>query len=138
MGKKSKRENRIPKTESPPPITFSFRFYDDSSLKFCISEWKKEKIALSIQKLKQINDKTCPELIKGNETFHFHPVNWEKTVKKTGFPDARANRLDPFQFALPGVNSGKARVYGALGNNIFHIIWFDLNHEIWPSFKKYT
>ncbi|MCT8157695.1 hypothetical protein [Bifidobacterium polysaccharolyticum] len=34
--------------------------------------------------------------------------------------------------------SGKKRLYGFLIDNGFHIVWWDPEHEIWPSKKKHT
>ena len=34
--------------------------------------------------------------------------------------------------------SGKKMLYGFLVGNEFHIIWWDPEHEIWPSKKKHT
>ncbi|BDR53130.1 hypothetical protein KIM372_10370 [Bombiscardovia nodaiensis] len=34
--------------------------------------------------------------------------------------------------------SGKKRLYGFLIDNHFHIVWWDPEHEIWPSHKKHT
>jgi hypothetical protein len=34
--------------------------------------------------------------------------------------------------------SGKERIWGILDNHIFKLLWWDPNHEVWPSTKKYT
>jgi len=34
--------------------------------------------------------------------------------------------------------SGKERIWGILDNHIFKILWWDPNHEVWPSTKKHT
>jgi hypothetical protein len=131
---KNKNNNRIPAT-SDVPISFSFRFYDGADRKYCISQWEKEKIALSLTRLKQINEKTYNEMAKDGVTMHFHQVDWAKTKKPKGFPNGAKEVGNPFQFELLGINSGKARVYGALNSAVFHIVWFDFNHEIWPTFR---
>ena len=33
---------------------------------------------------------------------------------------------------------GKPRLYGFLVGNIFHVVWWDREHEVWPSRKKHT
>lgn len=77
-------------------------------------------------------------MIAQRGTYHFYPTDWQRTIEPRGFPDPRANALDPFHFALIGVNGQKARVYGALSGDTFFIVWFDLDHRIWPTFKKHT
>jgi len=118
-------------------IKFSFKFYDTSCKDFCLSRWGENYIALSLERLQDISRKKFCELGKGN-SYHFHEVRWEQTTKKSGFPIKDANYLNAFQFSLAGINNQKARVFGAYANNTFYIIWFDLEHEIWPSFKKNT
>lgn len=134
---KGKSKQEVPLSSSNIPISFSFRFYDETTKDYCISEWNKDKIALSLKRLKEVNEKTYNEMIRDKRTLHFHEVIWSETKKPSGFPN-QANQLPSFQFELLGVNNGKARVYGALSNNIFHIVWFDFNHGIWPTFKKHT
>ncbi|WP_295785928.1 hypothetical protein [uncultured Microbacterium sp.] len=38
------------------------------------------------------------------------------------------------RFALDGTT----RVYGARERNEFHLLWWDSDHEVWPSKKKHT
>ena len=118
-------------------IKFSFKFYDTRNQQYCISTWKQEDIALVLERLKDISNKTFTEISRHN-TYKFHPVKWEETRHKSGFPSNEANELNPFQFALVGVNGQKSRIFGAYADNTFYIVWFDFNHEIHPSPKKNT
>jgi hypothetical protein len=34
--------------------------------------------------------------------------------------------------------SGERRLWGFRVGNIFHVIWWDPHHEVWPSEKKNT
>ena len=34
--------------------------------------------------------------------------------------------------------SGTKRLYGFLVDNEFHLLWWDPNHEVWPSEKRHT
>lgn len=34
--------------------------------------------------------------------------------------------------------SGQARLYGFLREHVFHVLWYDPRHEVWPSKKKHT
>lgn len=126
---------------SPPVLTqlaidklrFSFEFYDTSSNEFCLSRWTQEQIRLTLTRLLEISSKTFHELSREKKVLHFHEVIWERTIKTSGFPNKEANKLHAFQFALLGVNGQLARVFGAYAENVFYIVWFDLNHEIWPT-----
>lgn len=138
----SNRKSNIPVRPNFPPekIKFSFEYYDASeNTKYCLSDWSKEQIKEALSRLKDINTKTFKELNTfGRRVYHFGEVYWERTVEKSGFPDPRLKYLSPFHFALLGVNGQLTRVYGAYSSGTFYIVWFDLNHEIWPSTLKNT
>ena len=117
-------------------LKFSFEFYANEK-EYCLSQWPKNEISLTLKRLQDICSKTFNELINGRCTYHFYPVDWSKTIKKE-FPNAKINKIEPFHFSLIGVNCQKARVYGAYADSIFYIVWFDFDHKIWPTFKKNT
>ena len=136
MGKQNKGMGiPNPQVNIDTNIKFSFRYYDTSCSKYCISEWGKEAISFALKRLQDISTKKFKEIV-GNRVYHFFPVYWEQTIKKGGFPTQEANRLDAYHFALVGLNNQKARVYGAYAEGTFYIIWFDFNHEIWPTFPR--
>lgn len=124
---------------SEEKIKFSFEYYDTAENgKYCISCWRPELIKKSLKRLKEINAKSFHQLLRESRVLHTHEVDWKKTIGLTGFPDRRANNMSPFQFALLGINNGRARVFGAYSTNIFYIVWFDLNHTICPTKLKNT
>ena len=88
-------------------------------------------------RLKEINAKTWNEMAKQAKGYHFHPVDWKQTTEKR-YPSNAAMQMQQFQFSLVGINDGKARVYGSYSDGVFYVVWFDLEHKIWPSFKKNT
>jgi hypothetical protein len=61
-----------------------------------------------------------------------------------GIPNRRAReRLDAMGMAdqtqISRLRlSGKQRLYGFRLGNVFHIVWWDPRHEIWPSEKRHT
>lgn len=119
-------------------IKFSFEYYDIDDDEYCMSCWSSEQIKKSLKRLREINEKSFNELTRERRVFHFYQVRWEKTTKPNGFPDQRLKLLAPYHFALLSVNQKKARVYGAFSSGVFYIVWFDLEHNIWPIAKKNT
>jgi len=99
--------------EQPSNIQFSFEFYDTTG-KYSMSGWTKSQIHTALVRLKELCAMTLAEFAVQRRQFHFYETAWEKTVENHVFPDQRVNTLDPFHFALVGVNGQKARVYGAL------------------------
>jgi len=128
----------------PPPslsqdkILFSFEFYDTNRNDYCLSVWAQNQIRETLGRLKHLNTKSFRELNKDRRVMHFGEVDWGKTTEKGGFNNPALAFLPPFHFALLGVNGQKARVFGAYSGGIFYIVWFDLEHVIWPSFLRNT
>lgn len=137
MGRKDNISIPQPRVDARQKLVFSFEFYDLSG-KYCLSNFKQEDILLAIERLKQLNSKTLPELFRDKKVLHFHEVDWSRTAEKKGFPNHVVNQMSPFQFSLNGINNQKARVYGAYNNEVFYIVWFDFNHCVWPSYLKHT
>lgn len=118
-------------------LKFSFEYYDCSG-KYCISDWSQEKIKKTLVRLKDVNTKSFSELSRQRGVYHFGEVDWSATIEKRGFPDKKVNNLSPFHFALLGVNNQLTRVFGAYSTGVFYIVWFDLEHKIWPTEKRNT
>lgn len=137
MANKHRAEIPEPKIEKGKKLTFSFEFYDKSK-KYCLGKFSQKDVSLAIERLQQLNAKTLLEIFRDKKVLHFHEVDWSKTIERNGFPYTIVNNMSPFQFSLNGINCQKARVYGAFKDGVFYIVWFDLEHEIWPSFKKHT
>lgn len=120
-------------------LAFSFKYYDSSEgAVYCLSKWEEPQIKEALRRLGEINTKSLLELQQQRKVLHFFPVDWTKTKKPNGFPDRNLAHLEAFHFALLGVNGQKARVFGAYQKGVFFIVWFDLNHEIWPSALRNT
>jgi hypothetical protein len=119
-------------------ISFSFEFYDTQDDTYCMSKFSTEQVRKAMNRLKDISTKTFHELQQQRKVLHFGSVVWEKTIKPTGFENAAINGLDSFHFALLGVNEQLARVYGAYSQGVFYVVWFDLEHKIWPTKLRNT
>ena len=140
MSKSNGYKQSIPQPQLPKDqkIHFSFEFYDVNREDYCISCWQKEQIKIALSRLKEINNKTLNDMRSQRAVLHFGEVIWEETTEKNGFNNPAIREMESFHFALLGVNGQKTRVYGVYSANVFYIVWFDLNHIVWPSFKKHT
>lgn len=127
-----------PDLSSTQKIKFSFEYYDTASTKYCMSCWNQAQVRGALMRLQNICTKSFNDLNRERKVYHFGEVDWSQTIEKDGFPDSRVNCLPPFHFALLGVNSQLTRVYGAYSSGTFYVVWFDLNHEIWPTPLRHT
>lgn len=131
----SKQQSSLP---SDQKIKFSFEYYDLSREDYCLSGWQREQIKKTLGRLKDINTKSFQDLSKERFVYHFGEVDWSRTTEKNGFTDTRLKSMPAFHFSLLGVNNQKTRVFGAYSAGVFYIVWFDLNHQIWPSALRNT
>lgn len=139
MGNKHKKDVQLQSSlPANKKIRFSFEYYDKYSSDYCLSCWGQKQIRNTLLRLRDICTKSFNDLSRERKVYHFGEVIWEKTTKKSGFPDSKVNQLSAFHFALLGINNQKARVYGAYSTGVFYIVWFDFNHEIWPVELKHT
>lgn len=136
----SKHYKGIPQPSLPAneKIRFSFEYYDKTSSDFCLSSWTQTQIRKALLRLQDICTRSFNDLTRERYVYHFGEVIWGETIKKSGFPDSRVNQLPAFHLALLGVNGQKTRVYGAFSTGTFYVVWFDLNHDIWPVKLKHT
>ncbi len=123
---------------SQDKIRFSFEFYDTDRTDYCFSTWEQDKIRATIVRLKHVNTKSFQDLHRDRRVMHFSEVDWGKTTEPGGFNNPALALLPAFHFALLNVNGQKARVFGAYAGGVFFIVWFDLEHVIWPSFLRNT
>ena len=63
----------------PKNISFSFEHYD-TNREYCLSNWEKEQIALTLNRLKDINNKTFNQMTRETKVYHFHHDVWEDTI----------------------------------------------------------
>lgn len=122
--------------QEPPAelkVSFSFAFYDTDDDTYCLSQFSNDQVKKAMGRLKDISGKTFNELQQQKKVLHFGQVFWDRTIKPNGFENSVLDDLDPFHFSLLGVNGQLTRVYGAYANGVFFIVWFDLDHKIWPT-----
>lgn len=87
------------------------------------------------QRMKAFETMSVQEIFKGNPGKHYQ-------VAELPSKEAR-DRLDALQLSdMTEVSalriSGPERLYGFLIDNVFHVLWWDPRHEIWPSRLKHT
>lgn len=119
-------------------LRISFEYYDSSCNDYCLSKWDQNQIRTAVLRLKDLCTKSFHELRSGRSVYHFGEVYWDRTTKPMGFPEKKVNELPAFHFGLLGINHQKARVFGAYQAGTFYVVWFDLDHQIWPSLLKHT
>jgi hypothetical protein len=132
-----KRQSSIPQAAAPKDrlVVFSFKYLDRTNGKYglaCCKD-KGEWVEVLLEKLKHacgltLNDFIGPQ--NNPKSWRAHPLEFEKTSEKQGFPFSVAIWQDnPRQFQL---EKTKGRVHGFMIENIFHVVWLDPVHALFP------
>jgi len=100
-----------------------FSFIDTCQNHFQLHDWGREELKHLNDKFREYSKMTWSELrgIKG-----FQSVN-----PKT-FSQPLPAHISPDVTVYECRISGKARLFGHRVNNVFRVIWFDRNHEVYP------
>jgi hypothetical protein len=117
-------------------ICWRFKHVDNDG-PWGLSKLSPDDMAELISKLAQVETQTIKELFFGGEEPGKH-----YTVENIPTPLAHdrlaALRLGDMTRVSRLRFGGTERLYGFLHDNVFHVIWWDREHEVWPSKKKHT
>jgi len=107
-------------TDNQNPV-FSFQF--TCANHFQLSDWQHDELKGLISKLRELSGKRWVEIksLKGFKPVD--PATFSKQLPQNVPQDATIFECR---------TSGKARLFGYRINNIFHIVWFDRNHQVYP------
>ncbi|EDN70047.1 hypothetical protein BGP_3848 [Beggiatoa sp. PS] len=96
---------------------------------------EKQKWQEIIQKLGQFETRTWAEIKSDGNN---HAVDIQNSPNPAVPKRLAEIHLDDIDELFSLRLSGKERIWGILEQHILQIIWWDPNHEVWPSTKKHT
>lgn len=126
---------RITKTEPKDQrLRFSFEFFDSSDLAMCPTGFPDGYVHKLMERLQSLSQWKLSEFqspAKG-KSIRAHTHNWEKTARPNGFTHLNEQHRDypGWQFCLSANKYG--RVHGIMIDNIYYVVWLDLNHALYP------
>jgi hypothetical protein len=97
----------------------------------------KEKLLEIKNKLNNIQSMTWEEIDRDKKYNHFVDSNKieENAKKRLSEKNIDADKIDNlYRFRL----SGRERVWGIREQEFFYLLWWDPQHQVWPSHKKHT
>lgn len=121
---------------SPECICWRFRYLDREG-PWGLAHLPQEQVHALIADMTKFESQTIDEL--------FHRGEWPgKCHDVAALPNHKAlERLDIL--GIPDMTkiwklrvSGPGRLWGFLVDHVFHVVWWDPNHEVWPSKIKHT
>jgi hypothetical protein len=110
------------------PIKVSFRYYEPGE-RYCLSGCERDEVRAFMDSLRVLTTMTWVQVRSqggkpGNKTGLAYTTYEDHLVR------AERPNISP-ELRIAGIRAGgKMRIYGVAIENVFHILWFDRNHEI--------
>ncbi|MCI0681368.1 MAG: hypothetical protein L0Y71_04625 [Gemmataceae bacterium] len=140
MSRKRRIEERerlpevLPPKRIQTPVSVSFRHVVQPGDAFCLSTLGQDEVREVVDCLRQLNTLTWQQILqqsgkgprKAGLAYTLYPDHALRGVSRPAVisPDIRIAAVRASQ---------KIRVFGVYIEHVFHILWFDRNHEIVPA-----
>lgn len=113
---------RQPPRAIDEPAALSFKWYEEGG-RFCLSKCGRIEIKQAMACLRKLTTLPLSEIGRGGLNYKPYPDHAIRGAR-------RPAGIDP-GLTIGAVRvSGKFRLFGVFGANIFYVLWFDRNHEI--------
>lgn len=127
--------SKIQKAKPQPPrlVVFSFQFILQTGDEYALDKVSEAFLKTMILKLQEYGNLE-PQNLR-NKANHCHPIDWNdpRVRRSNGFThlDDQKGSYAAWQLYI----TTKGRVYGFFSENVFHIVWFDPTHSLYPRKK---
>lgn len=114
-------------------ISFSFRYMDHEHNKFSFAAQEPAYFCKVLERMKGLSTMTAREFTADRGgALKSHPIDWHNTSEPDGFShlNEQFQSYTPYQFAISRNEHG--RVHGFFINDVFHIVWLDPSHQLYP------
>ncbi|WP_223539368.1 hypothetical protein [Enterobacter sp. JBIWA003] len=118
-------------------INFSFSFIDAAHHKFNFNAQSAAYFCKVLDRLKALSTMTEREFTADRGgSLKSHPIDWCQTSEPEGFQhlNEQFQSYKPYQFAVSRNEHG--RVHGFFIGNVFHVVWLDPDHQLYPGGNK--
>jgi hypothetical protein len=133
-----KRIPKPPAFDDNPNLIFSFGHLDlDSNAKFSLALCEDGYLESLLTRLRDVSNITLREFrnLWRKGELRNHPIAWHETSEPDGFPlDPQLKEEEAWQFELKKNEYG--RVHGVLIDQVFHVVWLDPKHRLYPRLPR--
>lgn len=113
-------------------LTFSFRYFIHDDV-VSPTEPPAGYLETLMGRLRALSGWTVTEFVNPrSRSIRIHPIDWSETSRPKGFTHLPEQVRDgtAWQFGLTANKYG--RVHGLLVGGVFHVVWLDCNHQVYP------
>lgn len=121
-----------PNLKNDETLMFHFKYIDHQHSKYSHNNPDKNFWKKLIDRFRNMETMTIPELLQAGKSTRFHIIDWEQTSEKKGFSHLKLGTqftdAPHYQFE---VSQGCGRVHGILVGNHYYVVWFDPDHRVY-------
>ncbi len=129
---------QAPKVPENEPIVFSFNFFQPEHLRCNAQQRDGHYFRALLDRLKVVGQLKVKQFrtmhaARNPQALRIHPIDWNHPkIIQSGFGIPHRQDLDQqaWQFSLSKHQNG--RVHGFLIDTVFHIVWLDPDHNLYP------
>lgn len=115
-------------------IRFSFEFFDSSDSEMCPGSFPEGYVHKLMERLRHLSLWKLSEFQStSSRSIRTHTHEWSNTARPDGYAHLTEQHRDypGWQFCLSANEYG--RVHGFMIDNIYYVIWLDVNHRLYPQ-----
>lgn len=116
-------------------MVFCFRYLDTGNEKFCFSGRDSSYLVTLLDRLKHACALSITEMMQ-QTPWRCHFIDFSQTSEPKGFSSIPEHLREqrPIQFQL--TSNAYGRVHGFMIDNIFHVVWLDPEHRLYPQRQR--
>ncbi|WP_422134967.1 hypothetical protein [Endozoicomonas sp. ALD040] len=114
-------------------VSFSFKHLDLNNNKFSITGKNARYFHKVLERLKNLSELLPGEILQNRTSaLRAHPIEWKQTSEREGFAtlNEQLQGQRPYQFQISANEHG--RIHGFFIDSVFHVVWFDPDHKLYP------
>ena len=116
--------------DGPVFVTFSFKHLAFTD-KFCLDKAEDNYPFALLERLKGVSLTLHSDFIQPTKALRSHTIEFGTTSEPNGFGLHPQLLGTPWQFAVSANEHG--RVHGFILGSVFHVVWIDPAHLLWPK-----
>jgi hypothetical protein len=117
--------------ELPTCIVFSLKYAQLGGGKFSVARGNENYQMALLERLRAVSAWSTNEFFNcHHKALRAHSIDFSDTTEPAGFPlNEQLKQVPPYQFQVSANAHG--RVHGFLLGNVFYVIWFDPDHQLY-------
>jgi hypothetical protein len=114
-------------------VVFSYKYFDKETAPFNCGGTSVPWFISCTSTLNKVSGMKIEELYKEQgkrKGLRFHPIDWQKVPYKFNFNETLMEQIADRSYQL-SISKARGRIHGFILENVFYIVWFDPDHQLY-------